>query len=96
MGQSRATCALAAETQALPGPTILSTGGMVAVPYASAATACAPPMRNRRDTLASTAAASTAGAGFGQVAIISGTPAARAGSAVISRDDGSGCRPPGT
>ena len=35
----------AAATYAFPGPTILSTGAIVAVPKASAATACAPPTR---------------------------------------------------
>lgn len=29
--------------QGLPGPTILSQRGIVSVPYAAAATACAPP-----------------------------------------------------
>ena len=49
-----------------PGPTILSTRGIVAVPYASAAIACAPPTRNSRVTPASSAAAITAGSGRGQ------------------------------
>ncbi len=40
---SPATCRLAAVTQALPGPTILSTRRTLSVPKASAATACAPP-----------------------------------------------------
>ena len=34
---------MAAVTQRLPGPTILSTARIVSVPYASAAIACAPP-----------------------------------------------------
>ena len=42
------TSAFAAATYALPGPTILSTRGTVAVPYASAAMACAPPSRSSR------------------------------------------------
>ena len=37
------TWRFASATYALPGPTILSTFGMLSVPYASAATACAPP-----------------------------------------------------
>ena len=37
------TSSFAAVTQLLPGPTILSTGAIVSVPYASAATAWAPP-----------------------------------------------------
>src|SRR3972149_3586872 len=45
----------------LPGPTILSTRRIVAVPYASAATACAPPTRQPSVTPAIRAAASTAG-----------------------------------
>ncbi len=43
MPTSPITSFFAAVTYALPGPVILSTRGMVAVPYASAATACAPP-----------------------------------------------------
>ena len=79
-----------------PGPTILSTRGTVAVPYASAAIACAPPTRNSRVTPASSAAAITTGSGRGQTTMISRTPATRAGIAVISSDEGSGKRPPGT
>ena len=37
------TSSFAAVTQRLPGPTILSTAGIVSVPYARAAIACAPP-----------------------------------------------------
>ena len=37
------TSSFAAVTQRLPGPTILSTGAIVSVPNASAATAWAPP-----------------------------------------------------
>src|SRR3989304_1896919 len=44
-----------------PGPTILSTRRIVAVPYASAATACAPPRRQPSVTPARHAAASTTG-----------------------------------
>ena len=91
IAQSDDTSALAAATYALPGPTILSTRGIDAVPYASAATACAPPTLNSRVTPASAAAASTTGAGRGHTAITSGTPATvRAGMAVMSSDDGSG------
>ena len=43
MPTSPDTICLAAATKALPGPVILSTRGMVSVPYASAATAWAPP-----------------------------------------------------
>ena len=44
------TARLAAATKRLPGPVILSTPGTVSVPYAKAATACAPPMVNTRVT----------------------------------------------
>ena len=90
MGQSAATRAFAAATQTLPGPTIFSTRGTVAVPYASAATACAPPIRNSRETPASSPAAQTVGSRLGLAATTSVTPATRAGMAVISSDDGSG------
>ena len=96
MPQSAATSAFAAATYRFPGPTILSTRGTVAVPYASAAIACAPPSRNSRETPASSAAAMTTGSGRGQTAMMSRTPAAAAGIAVISSDEGSGYRPPGT
>lgn len=77
----------------LPGPTILSTRRIVAVPYASAATACAPPTRQPSLTPAIRAAASTAGStrppGPGGVTrTISRTPATRAGTAVISTVEG--------
>ena len=65
------------------------------MPYASAATACAPPMRNSLVTPASSAAAITAGSGRGHTAMISRTPATRAGTAVIRSEEGSGKRPPG-
>ena len=38
----------------------------------------------------------TAGSGRGQTAMMSPTPATRAGIAVIRSDEGSGKRPPGT
>ncbi len=53
-----ATSRLARATYRLPGPTITSTGRMVAVPNASAAMACAPPMRYTSVTPTSAAAAS--------------------------------------
>ena len=87
---------MAAATYLLPGPTILSTWGIVAVPYAIAAMPCAPPTRNSRLTPASSAAAITTGSGRGHMAITSGTPATRAGMAVINSDEGRGNRPPGT
>ena len=91
---------LAAATYALPGPTILSTGGMVAVPYASAPTACAPPIVITRVTPAIAAAASTmrflTPSGVGTTITISFTPATCAGIAFISTDDGYAALPPGT
>ena len=50
---------LASATNALPGPTILSTFGTVSVPYASAAMAWAPPTLRMRSTPATFAAART-------------------------------------
>jgi hypothetical protein len=78
----------ASATYRLPGPTIFSTAGMVSVPYAIAATACAPPTLNTRCTPASRAATSTE-AGMlpsccgGVQRIISSTPATRAGTAFM-------------
>src|SRR5262245_42283025 len=85
----------------LPGPTILSTRLIVSVPYASAAMACAPPTRYASVTPAMRAAVSTTGsrdlsAPGGDTSTISGTPATRAGIAVISTVDGYAARPPGT
>ena len=37
------TCFFAVATKIFPGPTILSTAGIVSVPYAKAAIPCAPP-----------------------------------------------------
>ena len=83
-----------------PGPTILSTAGTVSVPYASAATACAPPTRNTLSTPATAAAASTVKfdfpSGVGATMTISGTPATFAGTAFISTEDGYAAVPPGT
>ena len=66
MPQSAETSDFAADTQRLPGPTILSTRGIVRVPYAMAAIACAPPILKRRSAPASMAAANTAASGRGQ------------------------------
>ena len=92
------TCRLASATQRLPGPTILSTRGTVAVPYASAATACAPPIRKIRVTPESAHAASTASVTpcGGTTAMISCTPATSAGTAFMTTDDGYEALPPGT
>ena len=87
---SPATWRFASVTNRFPGPTILSTRGIVGVPYARAAIACAPPTRNTRSTPASRAAASTtSGVPPGGVTItISPTPATLAGSALIRTVDG--------
>ena len=91
---------LAAATYALPGPTILSTAGIVSVPNASAPTACAPPMRNTRSTPASAAAARTVAficpSGVGVTMMSCLTPATLAAMAFISTDDGYAALPPGT
>ena len=52
MPTTAATCRFASATYALPGPTITSTAtDRISVPYASAAIACAPPMRYSSSTL---------------------------------------------
>jgi hypothetical protein len=70
----------------------LSTAGTVAVPNASAPTACAPPTRMMRSTPAMAAAASTdafkAPSGVGVTMTSSGTPATFAATALMSTDDG--------
>jgi len=62
-----------------PGPTILSTAGTVSVPYASAATACAPRSRTRGDTPARPQPRAPAGcacpSGVGTTITIFSTPA---------------------
>ena len=85
----------------LPGPTILSTFGTDSVPYARAATACAPPIRKILSTPATFAAAMIFGFGVpsfcgGVHIIISSTPAILAGTAFIRTDDGYAAVPPGT
>ena len=84
--------AFAAATYAFPGPTILSTGAIVAVPKASAATACAPPTRYTSSIPTSSAAARTSGLrtppGAGTVMTNRSTPATLAGIAFISTEDG--------
>ena len=84
----------AAATYALPGPKILSTAGIDAVPCAIAATACAPPTRYRRETLSDVTRGERpdvhlAGAlHAGRADVHVGTPATFAGIAVMSTDDG--------
>ena len=92
------TWRLASATQRLPGPTILSTRGTVAVPNASAPTACAPPIRKIRVTPDRAQAASTVSVTplGGTTATISCTPATSAGTAFMTTDDGYEAFPPGT
>ena len=94
------TCRLASATYALPGPTMRSTGAIVAVPYAMAATAWAPPTRYTSATPARRAASSTSGfstpPGAGTHIATRPTPATRAGTAFISTEDGYAALPPGT
>ena len=65
---------------------------MVCVPYASAPTACAPPMVKTRSTPVTAAAANTNGffspRGVGTTMISSPTPATLAGTAFITTLDG--------
>jgi hypothetical protein len=96
IAQSGATSALAAATHALPGPTILSARVIDAVPYASAAMACAPPSLSTRVAPASMAAQQIAGVIAGQTTVIWRTPAVRAGTTVMIRLETSGNLPPGT
>ena len=100
MPTSPTTSRLAAVTYTFPGPTILSTGGTVSVPYAMAATACAPPALTTRSAPARCAANSTAGrtepSGPGGVhSTTRSTPATRAGTTVMHTVEGYAARPPG-
>ena len=87
------TWRLASATNALPGPTILATAGMRAVPKARAAMAWAPPTRKTAPSTPATSSAA-ASAGFsssargGVTTVTAGTPATRAGMAFISTEDG--------
>ena len=93
MPTSPNTWRLASVTYALPGPVILSTRRMLSVPYASAATAWAPPAFSTRCTPAILAANSTAWLTLppmpgGVVMHTSGQPAITAGMAFISTVEG--------
>ena len=92
---------LAAVTNWVPGPRILSTLGVEAVPQARAATACAPPARSTCVAPALKAQYRTSGetepSGLGGVAsTIVAQPATLAGAASISAEDGRTAVPPGT
>ena len=96
-----ATWIFASATYALPGPTIRSTRGTLAVPYASAAIAPAPPSAKTRSAFASAAAASTTLAGRpedrsgGEQTTTSPTPTTRAGTTPMNTLLGYAARPPG-
>ena len=95
------TNALAAATQALPGPQIRSQRGISPAPNAKAAIACAPPTVQISSMPAISAASATARSsppsGRGGVTTVSrSTPATRAGMASISRVENNGALPPGT
>ena len=94
MPTSPKSCCLASVTKTFPGPKILSARGIVSVPSASAAIACAPEARKTRCTPASSAATSFSGCTLPSsraavTPIRSGTPATSAGSAVCSTEEGS-------
>ncbi len=87
-------CCLAMVTKMPPGPNILSTRGIVSVPKAMAATACAPDARKIRVTPDSRAATNFSGftvpsARAAVTPITSVTPAATPGTAVWMTEDGS-------
>src|SRR5436190_5885363 len=94
------TSFFAAATYLLPGPVILSTRGIVSVPNASAAIACAPPTAKTSLTPSSTSAAATAGllrtVPGGVVTSILVSPAILARTTFITTDDGYAAVPPGT
>ena len=87
------TCFFASATNALPGPTILSTFGTDSVPYANAAIACAPPTLKILSIPAILAAARMTGlifpSAFGGVTITTSLqPAILAGMESISTVEG--------
>ena len=103
MPTTELTSIFAAVTQALPGPTIRSTGSTPASgsPNASAPIAWAPPATISVPTPSRPAVPATIGSTApsgpaGDATTISSTPATSAGTTVITRLDGSGAPPPGT
>ena len=103
MPTSPQTSILAAVTQALPGPTIRSTGARPASgrPNASAPIAWAPPATTKASTSSSPAAPSRTGSvrpsrSAGDATTTRPTPATCAGTTVMTSDDGYGAEPPGT
>src|SRR5262249_37841045 len=98
---SFATNCFAAVTHPLPGPKILTTLGILSVPYARAATACAPPTLTTASIPQSSAAASTPRCAVppgwgGAQTIRSGQPARRAGPPSMMTEEGSEAVLPGT
>mmetsp|Transcript_4783 Transcript_4783/g.13778 ORF Transcript_4783/g.13778 Transcript_4783/m.13778 type:complete len:210 (-) Transcript_4783:565-1194(-) len=94
------TIDLAAVTHLFPGPQItshrgISTPSVGAMPYAIAPIACAPPTQRKVSTSAMWAAAIVIFAGLGLASTTVSQPAARAVTAVMMTDEGSGYRPPG-
>ncbi len=92
---------MASCTYRLPGPTTTSTRPTVSVPYASAAIACAPPIRYTRSTPHNRHAprivrSISPSAPGGEHTTTSSTPAARAVTTPITTVLGYGARPPGT
>src|SRR3989338_820588 len=96
MPTSPYTCLFAYGTYLLPGPTILSTEGIVFVPYANAPIAWAPPTENILSAPAMSAATMVAGAILGEQTMTDCTPATLAGIMLISADEGRGYLTPGT
>ena len=90
-----ATRSFMAVTQRFPGPTILSTRPIVSVPYASAATACAPPTAYTSSIPSSHAAARVArGTRCDDDDALHARQPRR--TAAIASEDGYDARPPGT
>eukprot|EP00953_Heterococcus_sp_UTEX-ZZ885_P000647 871-Heterococcus_DN1.PRE.1 len=90
IAQRPCTSDLAAVTHLFPGPTMMSQAGTEPEPKASAATPCAPPMHSSRSAPATCAAAMVIGSGLGEATTTVLTPAARAVTAVMSTEEGSG------
>src|SRR5690606_41694940 len=76
-------------THRLPGPTIRSAGGEK-TPKARAAMAWAPPIASKPSAPATHAAAMVTAVGRGDATQTLSTPATRAGTTVISTDEGRG------
>ena len=90
---------LASATNALPGPTIMSTGPMPSIPKAIAASACTPPSAKMRSApevaIACSVGACTVPARGGVHAVTSATPATFGTSTVMNAQASIGTRPDG-